>query len=169
MLKTHLCCAYSYNQGCSKTSSIFIRMCWSFVSIPLIKSLQLSLIRSHVYPGKATSYVNTLFDVSSLLAPENGTFELRRAYRITPKLQISAAKSLGSSYNTSGAMNPTVPAILRMHSSSLSMHAMPKSPILTVGHSLLFDKKILRCLRSLWTTFDEWMSYRPRAICNKIP
>ena len=147
---------------------MFIRMCWSFVSIPLIKSLQLSLIFYHTDPAKATSYVNTLFDVSSLFAPENGTFELIRAYRITPRLQISAAKSLGSSYNTSGAMNPTVPAIFRMHSSSLSMHAIPKSPILTVGMSLLLDKKILRCLRSRCTTFEEWMSYRPRAIYSKI-
>lgn len=87
--------------------------------------------------------------VSSLLTPQKGTPELISAYRIMPRHQISDLKSHGSFLTTSGAIKPTVPATLRMHSSFYNLHAKPKSPILTRGASVVLLTKIFLYFKSL--------------------
>ena len=136
--------------------------------MPYRSSLHSRLTVFQTGRSKARGWLTMFYPVSFLSEPEKGTLELISAKSITPRLQMSALESLGKSNTTSGAMKPIVPATFLIHSSSLRWAAIPKSPIRTLGVVLVSLRKMLRCLRSRWTILKWWMSWTPRAICEKI-
>ena len=142
-----------------------ILVSWSLWSICESKSLHSSLTDCHTVLWKERGCETIFCAVVSLSLPLKGTPEPISAYRMTPRLQMSDLKSEGSSWTTSGAMKPIVPAIFLMHSSSPSLQARPKSPILTLGLSAEASlRKMFKCFRSLCTMPFEWISERPWAI-----